>query len=59
MFCGWDWGSTTARGVRHRRRRCDVKTWMVKHTETELAALFAELAELGDPAHVAGRDRTR
>jgi transposase len=27
-----------------------IKTWMVKHTDTELAALFAELAQLGDPA---------
>lgn len=27
-----------------------IRTWMVKHTDTELAALFAELAQLGDPA---------
>ena len=27
-----------------------VKTWMVHPTDPELAALFAELAELGDPA---------
>jgi len=27
-----------------------IKTWMVKHTDTELVALFAELAELCDPA---------
>jgi hypothetical protein len=27
-----------------------IKTWMVKHTEAGLSALFAELALLGDPA---------
>ena len=29
-----------------------IKTWMVKHTDTELSALFAELAQLGDPAPI-------
>lgn len=29
-----------------------IKTGMVEHTDTQLAALFADLAELGDPAQV-------
>jgi transposase len=49
MFCGWDWGST-----QHGVCLIDddgqvVKTWMVEHTEKGFAALFGELAKLGDP----------
>ena len=34
-----------------------IKTWMVKHTDSELAAVFAELAELGGPSRLDGRAR--
>ena len=50
MFCGWDWGSTMHGVCLLDDDGATVKTWMVNHTDTELAALFAELAELGDPA---------
>ena len=52
MFCGWDWGST-----RHGVCLIDdngtvIKTWMIEHTEKGIAALFAELSQLGDPARL-------
>jgi transposase len=50
MFCGWDWGSTIHGVCLLDDDGATIKTWMLKHTDTELAALFAELAELGDPA---------
>lgn len=50
MFCGWDWGSTIHGVCLLDDDGVTIKTWMVKHTDTELAALFAELAQLGDPA---------
>lgn len=50
MFCGWDWGSTIHGVCLLDDDSVTIKTWMVKHTDTELAALFAELAALGDPA---------
>lgn len=50
MFCGWDWGSTIHGVCLLDDDGVTIKTWMVKHTELELAALFAELAQLGDPA---------
>lgn len=50
MFCGWDWGSTIHGVCLLDDDGVTIKTWTVKHTDTELAALFAELAQLGDPA---------
>ena len=50
MFCGWDWGSTIHGVCLLDDDGVTIKTWMLKHTDAELAALFAELAELGDPA---------
>ena len=50
MFCGWDWGSTIHGVCLLDDDGGTVKTWMVNHTDAELAALFAELAQLGDPA---------
>ena len=50
MFCGWDWGSTIHGVCLLDDDGVTIKTWMVKHTDTEVAALFAELAQLGDPA---------
>ncbi len=52
MFCGWDWGSTIHGVCLLDDDGATVKTWMVEHTDTELSALFAELAQLGDPAQV-------
>jgi len=49
MFCGWDWGSTLHGVCLLDEDGATIKTWMVKHTEKDLAALFAELAQLGDP----------
>lgn len=49
MFCGWDWGSTSHGVCLLDDDGVIIKTWMVKHTDTELEALFAELAQLGDP----------
>jgi transposase len=49
MFCGWDWGSTVHGVCLLDDDGVTIKTWMVKHTGTELAAVFAELAEQGDP----------
>lgn len=50
MFCGWDWGSTIHGVCLLDDDGVTVKTWMVKHSDTELAALFADLAQLCDPA---------
>lgn len=52
MFCGWDWGSTIHGVCLLDDDGATIKTWMVEHTDTELAALFADLAQLGDPAQV-------
>jgi transposase len=52
MFCGWDWGSTIHGVCLLDDDGARIKTWMVKHTDTDLKALFAELAQLGDPAQV-------
>lgn len=49
MFCGWDWGSTLHGVCLLDEGGATIKTWMVKHTEEDLSALFAELAQLGDP----------
>ncbi|MEO3939308.1 IS110 family transposase [Dermatophilaceae bacterium Soc4.6] len=49
MFCGWDWASTIHGVCLLDDDGVTIKTWMVKHTDSELAAVFAELAELGDP----------
>ncbi|MGH3470703.1 MAG: IS110 family transposase, partial [Nocardioidaceae bacterium] len=49
MFCGWDWGSTLHGVCLINDDGTVVRTWMVKHTEEELSALFAELAHLGEP----------
>ena len=50
MFCGWDWGSTLHGVCLIDEDGATIKTWMVKHTDADLSALFAELALLGDPA---------
>ena len=52
MFGGWDWGST-----RHGVCLVDdggavVGRWLVGHRETELEALFSELARFGDPMRI-------
>ncbi len=52
MFCGWDWGSTLHGVCLLDEDGTTIKTWMVKHTEEDLSAMFAELALLGDPALV-------
>lgn len=49
MFCGWDWGST-----RHGVCVIDdagaiIGQWIVEHSDDELVAMFARLAELGAP----------
>lgn len=49
MFCGWDWASTIHGVCLLYDDGVTIKTWMVRHTDSELAAGFAELAELGDP----------
>ena len=49
MFCGWDWGSTLHGVCLLDDGGATIKTWMVKHTEADLSALFAELAMLCDP----------
>lgn len=50
MFCGWDWGSTAHAVCVIDDDGALIDTWMVGHTEHELAMLFAQLAELGEPA---------
>jgi len=49
MFCGWDWGSTLHGVCLLDEDGATIKTWMVKHTEEDLSALFTELAQLGEP----------
>jgi len=49
MFCGWDWGSTLHGVCLLNNDGSVIKTWMVKHTEKELSALFTDLARHGDP----------
>ena len=57
LICGWDWGSTIHGVCLLDDDGATIKTWMVNHTDTELAALFAELANWAEPAPVPGRDR--
>lgn len=52
MSCVWDWGSTIHGVCLINDDVETIKTWMVKHAGIELAALFAELAQLGEPALV-------
>ncbi len=59
MFCGWDWGATIHGVCLLDDDGVTIKTWMVKHTDTELSAVFAELAETGRSGVDPGRDRTR
>lgn len=49
MFCGWDWGSTVHAVCVIDDAGVLVGSWMVGHTDRELASLFAELAKLGKP----------
>ena len=50
MFCGWDWGSTLHGVCLLDGDGARIKTWLIKHTEADISALFAELALLGAPA---------
>lgn len=52
MFCGWDWGSTQHGICVIDDNGTVIKTWMIEHTEKGIAALFAELSQLGDPARI-------
>jgi transposase len=52
MFCGWDWGSTIHGVCLLDDDGRTIKTWIVKHSDAELVAVFAELAELGDPGSI-------
>ncbi len=37
MFCGWDWGSTIHGVCLLDDDGATIKTWMVQHTDAELA----------------------
>jgi len=54
MFCGWDWGSTVHGVCLIDDQGALVKSWMVQHTEDQLANVFRELAQLvgGDVGQV-------
>ena len=52
MFCGWDWGSTLHGVCLIDEAGSTIKTWMVRHADADLSALFAELALLGAPGSV-------
>lgn len=52
MFCGWDWGSTLHGVCLIEDGGAVVKRWMVGHTDSELKAVFTELAEFGDPMRI-------
>lgn len=41
MFCGWDWGSTIHGVCLLDDNGVTVKTWMVNHTDAELACYLA------------------
>ncbi|MFO7590319.1 MAG: transposase, partial [Acidimicrobiia bacterium] len=49
MFCGWDWGSTHHGVCVIDDDGMVVRRWLVKHSDAELARLFGELGELGEP----------
>ena len=49
MFCGWDWGSTHHGVCVIDDDGMVVRRWLVKHSDAELARLFGELGEFGEP----------